>query len=44
MNEINLARPHLTAMGRYVGGPWSDMEHPEDALEGVRQQLGLQST
>lgn len=43
MNEINLARPHLSAMGEYVGGPWSDMDHPQETLDGVRRQLGMLS-
>ncbi len=43
VNETELARPHLVAMGPYIGGPWADLPQPRQAIDSIRRRLGVES-
>jgi len=42
MND--LARPHMVALGQWIGGPWTLFPDPPGLFERYRQTLGLSAT
>lgn len=43
LEERDLARRQLLAMGSYVGGPWSDYDDPRAAIARARSAVGLEA-
>lgn len=41
MGERELARPHVVGMGQSPAGPWALLPNPDQALQHLRQELGL---